>query len=275
MTKNDAIQKVLDIALAEVGYLEKTNGNNLYSKTANAGHNNYTKYGYEMHSLYPDTMDYPAPWCDCFFDWCFVKAFGFDMAMRLLHRLDDYTVNSATYYKQNGEWYKSPQIGDQIFFNNSKGGICHTGIVCDISKGYVYTIEGNTSSTEGVEANGGAVAKKRYALTYGRIAGYGRPNYSLISSEEDLSMSQYNELKGLIENLKRENEELKAVIESTFIYNWVDDNMPDWAKPAVTAAIKCGAIKGDEEGKLNLSYKDLRTIVREYRVGLYDSTAVH
>ena len=29
-------------------------------------------------------------------------------------------------------------------------------------------------------------------------------------------------------------------------------------------------IKGDEYGKLGLTYSDLRSIVREYRLGLYD-----
>ena len=31
-----------------------------------------------------------------------------------------------------------------------------------------------------------------------------------------------------------------------------------------------GAIQGDEDGCLGLSYKDLRAIVREYRCGLYN-----
>ena len=53
-----AIEKLLAVASAEVGYLEKRTNSNLYSKTGNAGSNNYTKYGYEMHKLYPRTMDY-------------------------------------------------------------------------------------------------------------------------------------------------------------------------------------------------------------------------
>ena len=39
-----AIDKVIKIADAEVGYLEKKSNSNLYDKTANAGSNNYTKY---------------------------------------------------------------------------------------------------------------------------------------------------------------------------------------------------------------------------------------
>lgn len=179
-----AIEKLLAIASNEVGYLEKKNGNSLYGKTTNAGSANYTKYGYEMHKLYPTTMDYPAAWCDCFVDWCFVQAFGKDIAMKMLHRFDDYTVNSAGYYKNNKEWYKSPKVGDQIFFTNSSGGICHTGIVYAVDSTNVYTIEGNTSSSSGVVENGGCVRKKSYKLNYNRIAGYGRPNYSLVKEDK-------------------------------------------------------------------------------------------
>ena len=46
--------------------------------------------------------------------------------------------------------------------------------------------------------------------------------------------------------------------------------MPPWARPAVQAAMDCGAVQGDENGRLGLSYKDLRAIVREYRCGLYN-----
>lgn len=177
MTANEMVNKVLNIALSEVGYLEKKNGTSLYDKTANAGSNNYTKYGYEMHKLYPATMDYPAAWCDTFVDWCFVQAFGVSTATKLLYKFDDYTVNSAGYYKNKGRWYTTPKKGDQIFFSNSKGGICHTGLVYEVSNGRVYTVEGNTSSASGVVANGGAVAKKSYSLDYNKIAGYGRPDY--------------------------------------------------------------------------------------------------
>ena len=42
-------------------------------------------------------------------------------------------------------------------------------------------------------------------------------------------------------------------------------NFTKWLK---AAGIR--AIKGDDKDELNLSYKDLRTIVREYRCGLYN-----
>ena len=54
-----------------------------------------------------------------------------------------------------------------------------------------------------------------------------------------------------------------------FIYAWVDDNMPDWAKPTVTKLMDKGILKGDEEGKLNLDETMLRMLVINDRAGLY------
>ena len=94
---------------------------------------------------------------------------------------------------------------------------------------------------------------------------------------EVLTMEQYNELKSLIEkqaaeiaDLKNINQQLVNVVQTTMVYDFNDDNMPSWARPAVQAAMDCGAIQGDENGRLGLSYKDLRAICREYRCGLYD-----
>ena len=94
---------------------------------------------------------------------------------------------------------------------------------------------------------------------------------------EVLTMEQYNELKELINkqaaeiaDLKNINKQLVNVVQTTMVYDFNDDNMPSWARPAVQAAMDCGAIQGDEDGCLGLSYKDLRAIVREYRCGLYN-----
>lgn len=94
---------------------------------------------------------------------------------------------------------------------------------------------------------------------------------------EGLTMEQYNELKSLIEkqaaeinDLREVNKQLVNVVQTTMVYDYVDDNMPDWARPAVQAAMDCGAVLGDENGRLGLSYKDLRAICREFRCGLYN-----
>ena len=97
------------------------------------------------------------------------------------------------------------------------------------------------------------------------------------TESEDLTMSQYTELKELIEkqaaeiaDLKNINKQLVNVVQTTMVYDFNDDNMPPWARPAVQAAMDCGAVQGDEQGRLGLSYKDLRAICREYRCGMYD-----
>lgn len=176
----NTVDKVLAVAEAEVGYLEKKSNSQLYDKTANAGSANYTKYGKEMHDIYPSVMDFPAAWCDAFVDWCFYKAYGITTAKSLLGgNFDDYTAASAQMYKNKGAWYTSePRIGDQIFFKNSKR-ICHTGLVYNVDSSYVYTIEGNTSGAGGVIANGGGVCKKKYQISCSSIAGYGRPRYDV------------------------------------------------------------------------------------------------
>ena len=164
--------KVIAIAIAETGYLEKSksayqkNPDILNEKTAGAGRDNYTKYGKEMHKIYPSVMDFPAPWCDCFVDWCFQRAYGVTTAKSLLAgNFDDYTVESAGMYARHGALDKKPEVGAQIFFtrNGAASGCYHTGLVIAVSadKKTVTTIEGNTSAVgSGIEANGGCVAKK-------------------------------------------------------------------------------------------------------------------
>ena len=176
-------EKVVNLLLGELGYCEKKSDYMLYDKTANAGSANYTKYGKEMHAIYPAVMDYPASWCDGFIDWGFYNAYGVCNAKAMLGGdFDDYTVRSAQLYKNKGAYYKSnPRYGDQIFFTNGKR-IYHTGLVYDIDPTYVYTVEGNTSDGNNVVANGGKVCIKRYKKTDTKIDGYGRPKYEIDSN---------------------------------------------------------------------------------------------
>ena len=175
-TVDEAIDRVLIVAEAEVGYREKASPYNLDDKTINAGSANYTKYGRIMHQIQPSNMDYPAAWCDCFVDWCFYETFGANLARKMLcGTFDDYTVNSANMYKSAGRWHSSGKRGDQIFFRDSSG-ICHTGLVQNVSGNMVYTIEGN---------KGNAVRRCQYYITDSTIAGYGRPRYDLALGEQE------------------------------------------------------------------------------------------
>lgn len=179
-------QKVIDIALAEVGYLEKETTSRLDDKTANAGKNNRTKYARDLDALsFYNGRKQGAAWCDVFVDWCFVQAYGKDAALALTCQPTKAANNcgagcrySRDYYKNKSQLHDTPQPGDQIFFfSKDKTSISHTGLVYKVDAKKVYTVEGNTSGASGVVANGGGVFKKSYSLSYARLAGFGRPNY--------------------------------------------------------------------------------------------------
>lgn len=56
-----AIDKLIQTADNEVGYLEKSSNSQLDDKTANAGMNNYTKYWRDIKNEYQG-----QPWCAVF-----------------------------------------------------------------------------------------------------------------------------------------------------------------------------------------------------------------
>lgn len=180
MSRCTAAQAIKE-ARSWVGYLEKKSDKSLKSKTKNAGYNNYTIFGKTMHAVQPSNMDFPAFWCDAFFDCVIYWACGSvaaDAKRVLCGDFDDYTVQSAQHYKDAGRWGQAPKKGAQIFFAGSSG-ICHTGMVVSFTASTVTTVEGNTSATNGsVVANGGCVAMKTYSRSNSRIAGYGYPRYA-------------------------------------------------------------------------------------------------
>lgn len=53
------------------------------------------------------------------------------------------------------------------------------------------------------------------------------------------------------------------------IYNYIDNNMPEWARPTIQKLVDKGILQGDENG-LGLTYSDLRYLVWNDRAGLYD-----
>lgn len=177
-------KKLIDIALAEVGYLEKETKANLDSMTGNAGDENYTKYARDLYGVgYFNGNKQGAYWCATFASWCFYKAFGKSAALKLQCQPTKDNCGAGCkyamdYYRVKGQLYSTPEVGDQIFFYGSDGSsISHTGLVYKVSGSRVYTVEGNTSGESSVIANGGEVATKNYTLGYKRIAGYGRPAY--------------------------------------------------------------------------------------------------
>lgn len=169
--------KVILVAMNEVGYREKASNANLDSKTANAGANNWNKYAYYFDTKYPNFYNGKKngfDWCDIFVDYCFVVSYGLDKALQMLcqplQSLGAGCAFSAKYYQDKNRYYKAPAVGDQIFFLRN-GQINHTGIVTkvDRSTGRVHTIEGNSDN---------GVAQRSYMMNDPTIAGYGRPDYT-------------------------------------------------------------------------------------------------
>lgn len=308
-----AIERVIAAARAEVGYLEKASNAQLYDKTANAGHNNYTKYGAELDSIggiYNGTKN-GCFWCDVFVDWLFISTFGKETGMKMLYQpsggLGASCTYSAQYFKQSGAWYSSPKVGDQIFFTYSNDGYDHTGIVVKIDGGRVYTIEGNTSGEEGVVDNGGGVFEKSYALGYSQIGGYGRPNYSLIKEEKEVTYEEWKAFQQKYEaeqaakgvsawawpavkyckahgimtgdtngsfypqkNITRQ-EAAQMMYGLSVRYKTLDD-VPSWGRETVEEMLDRGVLAGcgeDESGAtlLNLSETELRTLCWISRAG--------
>ena len=88
-----------------------------------------------------------------------------------------------------------------------------------------------------------------------------------IQDTEVLSMSQYQELKLMIDELS--NRLVK--VEKPMKYGYVDNNMPEYAKPTIQKLINKGYLKGESNGNLNLTDDMLRILVILDRSGKFDN----
>lgn len=246
MTAQD---RLVDVALGEVGYLEKSksayiaNPAVIWFKLDGAGYDNITKYAYELDQIdwYANYVQY-APWCSTFVDFVFIKTLGEPQAAKIKnHGIYDALVDEAIeQYKAIGRWYHTPERGDQVFFSKANGiDPAHTGIVVDVDDEYVHTVEGNTNSQDGhVESNGGGVFRKKYRLNYYRLLGFGRPLWE----DDDMDVN------GLLEVLKKASpEERKALgkeLDSCVYEYRVKLEVPAWAEDELKEAMDMGITDG-------------------------------
>jgi len=167
MTVEQAIDKVLNTARAEIGYHETGD--------------NWTKYAQDLdRTNWYNGPKNGFPWCDIFVDWLFWKCFGDPLGREMICQPTGSAgagcLYSVQYYQGAGRWFPSnPQAGDQIFFTYSPGEYSHTGIVESVQNGVVTTIEGNTSDQ---------VARRQYTIGSSNIVGYGRPRWELAAGAQ-------------------------------------------------------------------------------------------
>lgn len=168
--------EIIKVATAEIGYIEKATNSQLDDKTANAGSNNWTKYGRDLAKAgYYNGSKNGYAWCDQFVDWCFYQVAGKNktLAEKIQCQTGPYGAGcgySMQYYKDAGRFSTTPKVGDQIFFRykGTTSGADHTGIVVEVTDKQITTIEGNSSNK---------VQKKTYSRTDSTIYGYGHPRY--------------------------------------------------------------------------------------------------
>lgn len=217
--------ELLKVAAAEIGYLEKTSNSNLDSKTANAGSNNYTKYGAWYGLNGPE-----AYWCHMFVSWCAWQSGngGIIPKTASCYNGRDWFFERSRFHLRSAY---TPKPGDIVYFSTGQypSGGGHVGIVEKVQGGRVYTIEGNTSGASGVVSNGGGVARKSYPLDYSSIYGYGNPKYET-EDDDMITQEQFNQM---METYLTSREQQQPD-------PWSQEHR-DWAEGA-------GLIVGDENG---------------------------
>lgn len=84
----------------------------------------------------------------------------------------------------------------------------------------------------------------------------------ILPEPDSIEISRYINTKGENKTMSEENKNTKT-------YKTLED-VPNWGKPTIEKLINKNALKGDENGNLNISNDLLRTLVIHDRLGLYD-----
>ena len=171
MTVTKAKQKLVDWCRSQIGYHEGYDGSNKYAD----GDWDTKLYGFPAGKV---------PWCDVFVDAAYIACFDYDPATAMTYqRPSGYAACSlsAAAYKRNGAFYMTPEVGDQIFFFYG-GEINHTGIVIEVHDDIIVCVEGNFADS--VCRTQYKWREKMQSNADGNIAGFGRPNWSVVAEPE-------------------------------------------------------------------------------------------
>ena len=166
----DGVTDTLAVALSQLEYVEGTNTSG-FSGTQGGG-GNYT----EFCRNYGEGNSYA--WCAAYVSFCLFQSRATTSAEKNTIWRGIYCPTWYNRFKNAGRAHSAssdytPQPGDLVFFKGSG----HIGIVRYSKNGKVYTIEGNTSNSAGLNPEGGGVYCKSYDRSYSKFDGFGTPPY--------------------------------------------------------------------------------------------------
>lgn len=167
MSKLHEFLNLGDYYASNGGYLEKKSNAYLDDFKKNAGYNNYTKFARDVNSWGQPGCQGQA-WCAVYQFWKLVKIKGITKALQIMGGGFYNCVSITNWAKKNGTWHSTPKVGALVIFRKGS----HVGDVQSFNSSRINTNEGNTSSEDGVVANGGAVRNKSYAINDPAIDGY-------------------------------------------------------------------------------------------------------
>lgn len=197
------VEKIIEIAIGEIGYIEKTDNNNLDQKDSlnndKDGINNWTKYSRDYYLSMNKKSIQTHEWCSLFIWWCGYKAGLVEKG--IFPEAGTEGLLSAKGFAEKFTKVDKPQRGDIVYYNFG-----HVGLVVDVDKEFIYTVEGNTGKGSGdaegpyyftfgdkvnkkyttidkegkeEEKDVGAVVQyKKKKRTNNKIVGYYRPEYN-------------------------------------------------------------------------------------------------
>ena len=172
-----AVDKVVSLAISQIGYHEKATNSGLYS-SGNNGSANWNKYAYEIDKDYPGYFNGSKngyEWCTSFVTWCFLKNFGKATTHAMLHTpqksMAAGCVYAVQYFKAAKSYYSTPKVGDQWFKKDSSGDPCHTGVVVSVNGSQFSVVEGNVNNE---------VERNTYNVGGYSTHGFGRPDWSAV-----------------------------------------------------------------------------------------------
>lgn len=106
----------------------------------------------------------------------------FKAGMKLLRgAYTQYTPSGKDLFVRQRAYNKVPRRGDIVYFYSSSiGRVCHVGAVISVTKSEdryaITTVEGNTTTGQEFNRNGGGVAYKNYSFTLDEVGGSNRIN---------------------------------------------------------------------------------------------------